>query len=262
MQKLVVLALFVLPFVVKAQAKLTAFRNTVENGYNFWLYEPKDDTLADEPEKKPLIIFLHGKSLFGNNLYQVKKYGTINAIEMGRQIDAYVLSPQTNNGWNPERILNIMNWTIENYDVDTNRVYVLGMSMGGYGTIDFVGTYPDKIAAAMAFCGGGTLKDYCGLNEVPLWIIHGTADRAVGIEQSDRVVEAMNSCGETNRLIYERWKGVNHSILARLFYLPATYEWLFKHSLKDEDRTVNKDVVINKSSLNVAYKNLTPHADE
>lgn len=127
--------------------------------------------------------------------------------------------------------------------------------MGGYGTINFVGTYPEKVAAAMAFCGGGTLKDFCGLNEVPLWIIHGTADRAVGIEQSDRVVEAMKSCGETNRLIYERWKGVNHSILARLFYLPATYEWLFKHSLKDEDRIVNRDVDINKSSLYVAYKN-------
>ncbi len=76
----------------------------------------------------------------------------------------------------------------EHYDVDTTRVYVIGMSLGGYGTLDFVGTYPQRVAAAMALCGGSTLKDMSGLADVPFWIQHGTADRAVPVSQSKAVV--------------------------------------------------------------------------
>lgn len=252
MKKIFLICSVFLPFLIEAQ-ELKAFRNQVENGYNFWMYTPEIE--KEEDSLKPLIIFLHGQSLSGNNLYRAKKYGTINAIEIGRKIDAYVLNPQkSNEGWKPEKIYNIMNWALENYAIDTNRIYVLGMSAGGYGTINFAGTYPDKIAAAMALCGGGYLSEYCGLNELPLWIIHGTADRAVTVAQSEKVVKAMKNCGDTPNLIFDKWAGVNHSSLARLFYLPETYEWLFSHTLND--RNVNREVVINKSSLNVAYQNV------
>jgi LysM repeat protein len=130
------------------------------------------------------------------------------------------------------------------------------MSLGGYGTIDFVGTYPEKVAAAMALCGGGTLKSYCGLNEVPLWIMHGTADKAVGVSQSQAVVDKMIECGDTSHLIFDRLSGVNHSRLARMFYLPETYEWLFSHSLTDSARQVHKDIHIDNATMELAYKNL------
>lgn len=55
-----------------------------------------------------------------------------------------------------------------NYAFDRNRVYVLGMSLGGYGTLDFVGTYPERVAAALALCGGCSLKDQSRLGEAPL----------------------------------------------------------------------------------------------
>jgi predicted peptidase len=253
MKKIVIFAIFTLPFVAKSQ-NLIAIRDSVENGYQFWLYTPENN---DSLEKKPLVIFLHGQSLCGNNLYKVKRYGTIDAIEAGRKINAYVVAPQNPGGsWKPEKILNILNWTKERYDVDTNRVYVLGMSLGGYGTINFVGTYPEKVAAAMALCGGGSLKNYCGLNNVPLWIIHGTADKRVPVSRSQNVVNKMVECGDTSLLIFNKWTGVNHSVLARLFYLPETYQWLFSHSLTDTVRFVNREVNINKTSLNSAYKNL------
>ena len=72
--------------------------------------------------------------------------------------------------------MNILKWVEDWYNVDYDRIYVLGMSLGGYGAIDFAATYPEDIAAAMAFCGGGTVRDLSGLNGVPLWIVHGTAD--------------------------------------------------------------------------------------
>lgn len=237
-----------------AKAQLMACRHVIADGYNFWLYLPEDYVTS---KCKPVVLFLHGKSLSGNDLNKVRNYGCIDALGRGRKIDAIVIAPQTQGAWNPSKVNDVFNWVKSNYKVDTTRFYVVGMSMGGYGTLDFVATYPDKVAAAMALCGGATVPDLCGLNEVPLWIIHGTADSAVPVGCSERVVEAMADCGDTTRLIFSRFKGVNHTRLARVFYLEETYDWLFGHSLTDSVRTANKDVIITKESLNDAFSDLT-----
>ncbi|MDR1675687.1 MAG: LysM peptidoglycan-binding domain-containing protein [Tannerella sp.] len=303
---MIILIICALPAIAEAQ-HLIAVRDSVENGYPFWLYMPagnvsivvKDSvavvnnsaTVANNnavvtnnsaaaannsaaavnnsaavvndsiKTRKPLVIFLHGASLCGRNLYRVRRYGCIDAIEKGRTIDAYIIAPQNPGGrWNPEKILNILRWTEERYPVDTSRIYVAGMSLGGYGAIDFTGTYPEKVAAAMALCGGGTLSSYCGLNGVPLRIIHGTADRRVSVRQSQSVVDKMIACGDTSLLIFDRWQGANHSILARLFYAPETYRWLFSHSLSDSVRFVNRDITISPNTLRSAYRDLNRSA--
>ncbi len=238
--------------------KLTSNISKVNNGYNFWLYTP-DSRIEDETEPKPVIIFLHGASLCGNNLERVKRYGTIDAINKGYKPDAYVIAPQNPGGsWRPEKIMNVLDYVADEHNIDYDRIYVLGMSLGGYGTIDMCAAYPDQIAAAMAFCGGGTAGDLSGLNEVPLWIVHGTADRAVSVSQSDRVVAKMKESagGEAPRLIYDRIPGMNHSEPARLFYRPECYEWLFKHSLKDEGRYTSEGFEITNRLLRNAYRSL------
>ena len=206
-----------------------------------------------QPNPKPLVIFLHGRSLCGNNLNNLLRYGTIDAIKKGRELDAYVIAPQ-NPGtfWKPENIMTIVDWVSERYPIDSNRIYVLGMSLGGYGTIDLTAAYPERIAAAMALCGGGSRKDLSGLNQVPLWIIHGTADRAVSVNESRKVKNQMEDAGDTPLLRYDEWAGVNHGALARLFYLEDTYEWLFKHTL--DNRTVDKTISITQSDTKNAYK--------
>jgi hypothetical protein len=137
---------------------LVPMRGKIKGGYDFWLYEPKG--WEADSIQKPLVVFLHGASLCGRNLDRVRRYGTLDALDRGRMIDAFVLAPQNPGGaWKPSMIMDAVNWVSENYQVDTNRIYVLGMSLGGYGTIDFAATYPDKIAAAMAICGGGTVKN-------------------------------------------------------------------------------------------------------
>ncbi len=236
-------------------AGLSQNRAVVKDGYNFWLYEPKGSANA-----KPLIVFLHGASLCGSNLDRVRHYGTIDAIEKGRELDAFVIAPQNPGGsWNPRRVMNIIEYVEAHYNVDANRVYVIGMSLGGYGTLDVVATYPDKIAAAMAFCGGATVRNLSGLNEVPLWIVHGMADRAVKISESDRVVAAMKAAsptGKTPRLVYDRVPGMNHGGPARLLYLAASYDWLLSHSLADEGRPVAPAFAINSAAMSAAYDGL------
>ena len=233
--------------------KITAHRGDVKNGYNYWFVEPENpDGL------KPLVIFLHGQSLCGNDLNKVKRYGTLDAVEKGRDIDAFVLAPQNPGGsWDPEKIMNIVDYLVDNNDkIDQNRIYVLGMSLGGYGTLDFAATYPDEIAAAIAMCGGATKKNVGGLNEMPLWIIHGTADTAVPISKSDKVVNEMRAAnGHTPRLAYDRIPGMNHSQPARVFYMPETYEWLFSHSLLDEGRPITKTFDVS-SKMGGAYGGL------
>lgn len=237
--------------------KLTAHNGTVPNSYNFWLYTP-ENTIEEEVEPKPVVIFLHGASLCGRDLNKVRQYGTLDAIEKGRNIDAYVIAPQNPGGsWNPDKIMDIFDWVSDEHNVDYDRVYVIGMSLGGYGTIDLAAAYPDRITAAIAMCGGATAPDLSTLNDVPLWIIHGTADRAVSVKQSDRVVSAMkNADNETPRLIYNRVAGMNHSRPARLFYLPESYEWLFSHTLKDHDRNVTPAFELTNNLLQSAYTGL------
>ena len=250
-----------------AHSQITAFRNTVKDGYNFWLYQPPKTIQAvndsiTEKVKTPVLIFLHGSSLCGRNLDKVRHYGCIDAVEKGMPINAIIIAPQNPGGaWKPERIKNILDWANQNYETDTTKVYVVGMSLGGYGTMDFAGTYPEKVAAAVAMCGGTTLKDVSKLGQIPLWILHGTADRAVSIRESEKVVNALKQAGTTDLLRFERIKGKGHAALARIFYLPELYEWLFKHQ-KGTDQSVNKEYDITSSTLKNAYKSIPKDASK
>ena len=239
--------------------QLAAMRNVVDGGYNFWLYAPNE--YVNENRRVPVIIFLHGASLCGNNLQRVRRYGLLHAISKGRYYPCMVIAPQNPGGsWKPEKIASVLDWVIEHHDVDTTRIYVIGMSLGGYGTLDFAGTYPDRVAAAMALCGGSTLKDFSGLGQIPLWILHGTADRAVPISQSEKVVEAIKESGHDKLLRYDWIPGASHGDLARLLYLKQTYDWLFFHTTLDNPREVERDISISKADLKNAYTNLDPEA--
>ena len=240
---------------------LSAKRGVIPGGYNFWVYTPEDYYYTQE--STPLVLFLHGASLCGHDLNRALRYGTVAAIKMGRQVPALVVTPQNPGGpWSPKKLNDILEWIGENYAYDHNRVYVLGMSLGGYGTLDFVGTYPEKVAAAMALCGGTTLKDLSRMGEAPLWIIHGTADRAVSVRESQNVVNRMKQIGNTERLRYDWLPGASHGALARYFYTFKTYEWLFSHSLSDANRPVNRDIDISQSDLNQAYRDMERRTEQ
>ena len=240
---------------------LRPVKDSIPGGYDFWVYTPQDYYYS--LESTPVIIFLHGRSLCGRNLNMVKRYCPLDAIVRGRQIEALVIVPQNPGGaWNPKKINDVLEWTKKHYAMDSTRVYVIGMSLGGYGTLDFAGTYPDKVAAAMALCGGCSLKDVSGLGKLPLWIMHGTADRAVPIKQSKVVVEQLQTLDEDKRLRYDWLKGASHGALARIMYMTKTYEWLFSHSLLDNNRPVNTEIDIDKSDLSSAYNDMISGAPD
>jgi predicted peptidase len=193
--------------------------------YPFWINVPEKEST----EKQPILIFLHGKSLSGTDLNRVRRYGVLRAMDKGRKIPAIVVAPQVAKGnWNPDKVLEVLDYVKKNYNVDESRIYVCGMSLGGYGTLHFAGKYADKITAAVAICGGGNVKDGCKLATIPLWIQHGDVDYIVPMSESKKVVDAIKKCDEKADVTLTIIKGGNHGNVERLFHEDAMYDWLFQ----------------------------------
>ena len=198
---------------------------TNKTTYPFWINVPEKEST----EKQPVLIFLHGKSLSGTDLNRVRRYGVLRAMDKGRKIPAIVVAPQVAKGnWNPDKVLEVLEYVKKNYNVDESRIYVCGMSLGGYGTLHFAGKYADKITAAVAICGGGNVKDGCKLATIPLWIQHGDVDYIVPMSESKKVVDAIKKCDENADVTLTIIKGGNHGNVERLFNEDAMYDWLFK----------------------------------
>lgn len=195
--------------------------------YPFWLYLPSDSVMNT---KVPILIFLHGKSLSGTDLNRVKRYGVIHEMDKGRKINAIVVAPQVASGhWVPEKVLSVLEYVQRTYNTDSSRIYVVGMSLGGYGTLHFAGKYASKITAAVALCGGGNTKDACNLASIPLWIQHGNRDEAVPISESEKMVQAIKAC-DGSKLIYTIVQGADHGDLERVFRSDELYNWLFSQT--------------------------------
>lgn len=204
-------------------AQLSAVRG--KSSYNYWINLPSDSILNSNP---PILIFLHGRSLSGTDLNKVKRYGVISEIEKGRKIPAIVIAPQVaSGGWDPDKLLTLLEDIQSQYATDTNRVYVCGMSLGGYGTLHFLGKHADKLTAGVALCGGGKSSDACNLSTLPLWIQHGTADKPVPVSESRSIVKAIKACDGGKNLIYKEIPGASHGAMESEFRKNDMYDWLF-----------------------------------
>lgn len=227
--------MLVLTTLIHAQLSTVRGKTT----YPFWINLPADSVLTSKP---PILIFLHGKSLSGTDLNRVKRYGVIHEIEKGRAVPAIVVAPQVASGsWNPDKVLEVLQYVQQHYNTDSARIYVCGMSLGGYGTMHFAGKYATQITAGVALCGGGNPKDACNLASIPMWIQHGNRDEAVPIKQSEEMVRAIRACNGGKNLIYTEVKGADHGDLERVFRSDELYDWLFM-----QVRTGDGEVVINK----------------
>ncbi|MBR4775019.1 MAG: prolyl oligopeptidase family serine peptidase [Bacteroidales bacterium] len=240
---------------------LLSYRDSLKNGYNFLLYIPDDyEQRKESDDPLPVIVCLHGKSRVGNDLKMVTKYGCVDALRRGAQIDAIVICPQCNTtgGWKAQRVMNVVDFVYERYKCDPDRLYVYGMSMGGWGAFKMVAEYPDRVAAAIAMCGGYIGDNYENIGKVPLWIIHGTADEVTTLSHSTRIVKKLEEIGQTGRVRCTWLESEGHSILARIFLLEDTYKWLFQHRLSTPDRPCSQEYEVTKKDLKRAYIYLDP----
>ncbi len=207
-------------------------------------------------KKYPLVIFLHGAGERGDdNAAQLKHcMAELCTPERREKYPCYVLAPQCPEGqkwadidWSadqpayPENISRSLGLTMQVVDsmladsaIDSNRVYVCGLSMGGYGTWDALSRRPSFFAAAIPICGGGNADSVAAFKDVPLWCFHGTDDQAVKVEKSRVMIEALKAAGGAPR--YTEYPGVGHDSWTQTFANNETFQWLFAQQ-RDETST-------------------------
>ena len=196
--------------------------------YPYLAYLPLDYE-KDNTKAWPIIIYLHGSSCKGNNLEKLKKYGPPFYLERGMQVDAIVISPQcpSNKNWTVgswfESFYNEMK---EKYHFDASRVYLTGMSLGGFGTWDLASRYPEYFAAIVPLCGGGRTSMVETLKDIPTWVFHGEVDKKVKLQRSEEMVKAMQEVGSEPK--FSVLKGQGHGI-QKVYSDQTIYDWLLSH---------------------------------
>jgi predicted peptidase len=176
-----------------AQSLETVITKTI-NG-NYLLYLPPDYNQSSKTW--PLMMFLHGSGERGNDLEKVKMHGPPKLVAQGKDFPFIIVSPQCPDGiwWDTDFVITLLDTIIDRYHVDTSRVYLTGLSMGGFGTWETATKYPDRFAAIAPICGGGNPFLASRLKDVPVWCFHGEKDQAVPFQRSVEMVEALKKVG-------------------------------------------------------------------
>jgi predicted peptidase len=145
----------------------------------------------------PLIVFLHGSGERGNDLNKVKAWGPPAIADKDPAFPFMVVSPQVPEGdwWHANLVKGVIDEVLAKYNVDRSRVYLTGLSMGGYGAWDVASRYPDYFAAVAPVCGGGIPFQVARMKHVPTWAFHGMKDDAVPERESARMVAALKAAG-------------------------------------------------------------------
>lgn len=196
-------------------------------GYRYLLSLPENYE-ADSQKKWPLVVFLHGAGERGDNLELLLKHGPPKLLAAGKKFEAIVVSPQVPTGevWNPHGVKALVDKVSKEYRVESSRIYLTGISMGGFGTWATILEYPKVFAAAAPICGGagiGILK-FERIKNLPLWVFHGDADTAVPVEYSTSVQRRLKDNKNFKLTIYP---GVGHDSWTQTYNNQEFWDWLF-----------------------------------
>jgi predicted peptidase len=205
---------------------------------NYLLYLPVEYKPGDS-KRWPLMLFLHGAGERGTNLAQVAVHGPPKLVKQKREFPFLIVSPQCPAGqrWDNTALLALLDDVIARHRVDTNRVYLTGLSMGGYGTWSLGSVHPERFAALVPICGGGQPIDLLlsnpaktrAVQSLGVWAFHGAKDPVVALAESERMVAAFKKagCREVQLTVYPE---AQHDSWTETYDNPELYEWLLKHS--------------------------------
>ncbi len=183
----------------------------------------------------PLILFLHGAGERGDDLELVKKHGPPKIVEEKKDFPFIVVSPQCpeDHGWTQDKqfLTGLLDDIEARYKVDKDRIYLTGLSMGGFGTWSLSCACPERFAAIAPICGGGEPSEASKLKDMPVWAFHGEQDRVVSVEKSREMVNAINAVGGNTRLTV--YLDADHDSWTQTYDNPKLYDWFLEHRLSD-----------------------------
>ena len=218
-------------------AKQFKSQRTHTSNVSYLLFLPRD---YDRKSRKrwPLILFLHGAGERGTDIWKVATHGSPKHVENHPEFPFIVVSPQCPAGqiWSNDTLLALLNGIIPEYAVDPGRVYLTGLSMGGYGTWRLGLTHPEKFAAIAPVCGGGELITVAlssfeksrSFRSLAVWAFHGANDSVVPVSESQRMVDAVKKAG-VQEVKFTVYPDVGHDSWTQTYNDPRLYEWFLKH---------------------------------
>jgi predicted peptidase len=225
---LVVLAVAAVPMSAQADEKEPVGKllekkfekDSVKFDYLFYLPEGygKDDAV-------PLVLFLHGA---GDKLDRMKRNGLPRQVERKKDYPFILVAPESpGRGWNPRSLNTLLDDVVSKYKVDKDRVYVTGLSMGGFGTWSLIAASPDRFAAAIPICGGGSPGNAKKLKDMPIWVFHGAKDETVPASRSEAMVKALKDAG-SDKVKFTLYPDAGHNAWTPTYNNPDVWKWLLE----------------------------------
>ena len=210
------------------------FEGKVSFNYKYLLYLP--DGYVDDKEKEyPFVLFLHGAGERGSDLNKVKKHGPPKIIESKKDFPCIVVSPQCPAGesWTAFKLNALIEDIVEKYRIDEERIYLTGLSMGGYGSWDLASNYPHWFAAIAPICGGGDVRRVRSIKDIPVWAFHGMKDNVVPVERTLVLVRALEAIeGNIKFTVYPE---AGHDSWTETYDNPEFWKWLFDQKRQDKE---------------------------
>lgn len=220
-----------------AQSAELSFTKSVTLRYLLFLPKGYD---ADSSKKWPTILFLHGAGERGTNLAKVAAHGPPRIVTNRVDFPFLVISPQCPSGqiWEKEAIIALLDDSLKKYRIDPERVYLTGLSMGGFGSWALACSYPDRFAAVAPICGGGNVIDVllpargkeAALKSLPIWAFHGGKDPTVNLAESERMIDAFKRAGnkDVKLTVYPE---AGHDSWTESYNNQELYDWFMQHKL-------------------------------
>ena len=216
-------------------------------GYKYLLQLPKDYKPTDR-KRWPLLLFLHGAGERGSNFALVTKHSPQKLAARKRDFPFFILSPQCplEQIWDDDALLALLDHVIARYKINTRRVYLTGLSMGGYGVWSLAAKHPERLAAIAPVCGGGSAANLLmanraqsrALRSLAVRAFHGAKDDVVPLAEAKVLMAALKKagCREATLTVYPN---TGHDSWTRTYTNPKLYEWFLKHERKQDKFSVD-----------------------
>jgi len=197
---------------------------------NYLLFLPEG--YGEKRQNWPLMVFLHGAGERGSDLNKVAVHGPPKIVKNRKDFPFILVSPQCPEGnWWTEKVevlINLVDDIAARYKVDKKRIYLTGLSMGGYGTWALASAYPERFAAIAPICGGGSRIMSLRLKDIPIWVFHGAKDRVVPLEESEEMVNAIRKRGGDVK--FTIYPDAGHDSWTESYDNQELYDWFLEHS--------------------------------
>lgn len=206
------------------------FQRTVSTSVSGQYLIHLPDGYHEGEERWPLLLFLHGSGERGTDIQRVAIHGPLKRIREGADLPFVIVAPQVPDGqrWTAERLDAVMADVREKYKIDENRMYLTGLSMGGYGAWDYAMSRPGLFAAVAPICGGGQAHFACVLRDTPVWAFHGAKDTVVPVERTREIVRVLERCEANVR--YTEYPDAGHDSWTDTYENPDLYDWFLQQS--------------------------------